>query len=374
MDDNTLMTLDQMVPGNHFSPHLGYARGMADDEIADAARVRLAAEGRKKDLELIIVPTGKSDVRRVIVQGSEQNPWGFDRSDLHSLGYIPRPSESALSEVVWDRDRPLWAGDDLWEGQCPFPVTVFVEELRSLRDDEPPAWAVIVNGHIGGITTDPGIVGRVGRGEVKNLDGLTFPTSRIVPMRRDIAAEALVEIEASESTVVGSASVDSGQVMVSDATLAEKFGEGGMGRRFDPADDSFTYAGACSQTLNDGGTLVLDDAPVAAASSSGYGDGEYQVIRLDRHDPEGPADSLLVDYGVVDLGRIRRESVRADDLGTIRLGTSTRAADPCYFQHPPEDGLGTDVETVPGLYRACAIRQADGERRTAALLVYRIGG
>lgn len=45
----------------------------------------------------------------------------------------------------------------------------------------------------------------------------------------------------------------------------------------------------------------------------------------------------------------------------------------CYFRHPPEDGLGADVETVPGLYRACAIRQADGERRTAALLVYRIG-
>ena len=46
---------------------------------------------------------------------------------------------------------------------------------------------------------------------------------------------------------------------------------------------------------------------------------------------------------------------------------------PCYFRRSPEDGLGTDVETVPGLYRACAIRQADGER-AAALLVHRIGG
>lgn len=369
--------MSPQISGNSHAPHIGHAEGMSDDEIAEKVRAQLAAEGRKKDVELVIVNQGQGR-SRVIALGADQNPWGFDVSDLFGLGYIPLPIRGMeWQDVQWDEGRAEWAGEEDGPYFGGRKVIVGIERLESrggddsAEDDGP--WAVIVNGHIGGITDDPGILGRAKRGEITNLDGLTFPAPRIVPMRRDIAAEALVEIEASESTVAGSASVDSGQVMISDATLVEKFDKGDMGRRFDPADNSFTYAGACSQTLHDGGTLILDDAPVAAASSSGYGDGEYPVIRLDRDDPEGPADSLLVDYGVVDLRRICQESVRADDLGTFRLGTSTRAADPCYFRHPPEDGLGADVETVPGLYRACAIRQSDGERRTAALLVYRIG-
>lgn len=357
MDDNALMTLDQMVPGNHFSPHLGYARGMTDDEIADAARVRLAAEGRTKDLELIIVPTDKIDVRRVIVQGSEQNPWGFDHSDLHPLGYIPRASERALSEVVWDRDRPLWVGDSLWEGQCPFPVTVFVEELRSLRDDEPPSWVVMVEGHIGGITTDPGIVGRVGRGEVKNLDGLTFSASRIVPMRRNVLSE-VDALLGQPRTELGFVSVDSGQVMVSDVRLDASFGEGDSKWYIGEHDDSFTYTGACSRSSEGGGVLLHEGTAVAAVA--GTDDGGYPVLRLG---DGGPSSALMIDLSVSGA-----EPDSADDLGTFRLGGEARLCDPCHLADTPV------AEVVPGLYRAVALMAPnEGERRAAALIVHRIG-
>lgn len=372
--------LDPEVPGNRFSPHVGYADSMADDEIMGAVRDQLAAEGRKKDIELVIVPEGER--RRVIALGAEQNPWGFDQSDLFSLGYVAVPADTGLREVQWDAGRALWAGDDVGTSWGPESVHVSLYELRHGPGSSTGLWAVIVDGHIGGITNDPDIVGRAERGEITNLDGLTFPASHIVSMREDLSAEALEEIEASELTEIGSAPVDSGQVMVADEAHIPAFREGDMDRSFDPDDDSFTYAGACSQTLNGGGTLRLEGESVAAASSSGYGDGAYPVIRVDRDDVVGPASALLVDFGVVPLLKgsgatprrgVTADDIRGDDLGTFRLGHAARVMDPCYIGPDANiDGLSTLVETVPGLYQACAINQSGGERRTACLLVYRI--
>lgn len=400
------------------------AAGTTDDQAIAELTALLHEENYPHDVRVVIghatdgTETGK---RTLAVMGTEANRFGFDvDTSLRALGWevdlaedTTQPEEESdfipghknhpmvQSTVTWDAGEPAALTSPSWipnptEGSdlsfhTDRPVKVILFELYTTgryierikyRTGEgsarptPDAWAVITDNRLAGITSDPTIVERVREGRVSNLEGLTCPVARHIPMLASIdSAEVAAQLEDQTLDQMGTAGVDSGQMMILDDDLAGEFVNDRP--EFDSLIDTLSYSGACSQTTRRGaygGTLQHEGDAHAGVSSSGYGDGAYRVyvnqatdllvvsfidheiVQIDG-DEEAQEIALYEHYerqgidssisGDVLMGNA--EKLHFIDGGTFTIDGEALVGDPCYTRSSPE--LMVPVAVVPGEYR-----------------------
>ena len=297
--------------------------GASDDQIVQQLSQELRELGATNDHSAVLYTDPAAGERRLTLLGTENNRFGFNADrDLLAIGWMStllrdetRPqTENEFtgilvhpyleSHVTWDVGRPTSLLDTqdaellarVWpQGQevqvllCGLlPLASKASSGLMVGDDAALSqvrhWALLVNGHLAGITEDPSVVDRVSQGTVTNLEGLSLDITQLhIPVSETIdTADVIDVLSDTELLNIDVLGVDSGQMMMIDATAEGDYESNEptfTGETFTSEDDTLSYSGACSTTTRRssyGGVLRNSEGhPKAGVSSSGYGDGAY---------------------------------------------------------------------------------------------------
>lgn len=392
--------------------------GRSDAQVVEQLAQELRELGATNDHSAVLYTDPAAGERRLTLLGTENNRFGFDADrDLLAIGWMStllkdetRPqTENEFtgapvhpyleSRVTWDVGRPTSLLDTqdaellarVWpQGQevqvllCGLlPRASKASSGLMVGDDAALSqvrhWALLVNGHLAGITEDPSVVDRVRQGTVTNLDGFSLDVTKLhIPVLPTLDTQSVIEIiKGTELLHIDTLGVDSGQMMMIDATAYEDFESNEP--TFEGDDDTLSYSGACSTTTrrsNYGGVLRNSEGhPKAGVSSSGYGDGAYpfyvsketdfvlvsfldhEVLDIDIDDE----DEDESDYFETPVQRstetlvVNAEKLTWIDGGTFAVedgpdgSANITAGDPCYMEN--HQGLMNSAAVHSGTYR-----------------------
>lgn len=292
--------------------------GRSDAQVVEQLAQELRELGATNDHSAVLYTDPAAGERRLTLLGTKNNRFGFDADrDLLAIGWMStllrdetRPqTENEFtgilvhpyleSHVTWDVGRPTSLLDTqdaellarVWpQGQevqvllCGLlPRASKASSGLMVGDDAALSqvrhWALLVNGHLAGITEDPSVVDRVRQDTVTNLDDFSLDITQLhIPVSETIdTADVIDVLSDTELLNIDVLGVDSGQMMMIDATAHDDYESNEP--TFTGEDDTLSYSGACSTTTRRGsygGVLVnIEGHPKAGVSSSGYGDGAY---------------------------------------------------------------------------------------------------